>query len=193
MPAITDNAALDDLARRHRAGDAGAFDLLVEATESEVRIFLMARTRVPSEVEEALQAAYVAVFEHIADYEARGTLLSWIKGIARNRLLELWRERQRVRSDPLDEALDSLWEHADEDRSADVLRQELGALQRCLGRLDQRSRDLLEHHHVGGLPLNDLARRYRRPRTVIAKLLFGLRRQLRDCIDRSLGQGAARA
>lgn len=182
-------AHLDTLAADYRAGNDDAFDAIIALTESELRLFLMSRTRMMGEVEEAIQATYVAAFEHIATYEARGTLLSWLKGIGRNRLHELWRQRQR--GDPLDASLDALLSAETETTDEDGQLRILGRLRTCLDRLDQRSRDLLEHHHVDGVALNELAQRYHRPRAAIAKLLFGLRERMRQCVEQSLREEGA--
>jgi predicted HAD superfamily phosphohydrolase len=52
------SAHLDALTVRHRHGDEDAFEQLVALTEPELRIFLMSRTRLPNEVEEAIRYSH---------------------------------------------------------------------------------------------------------------------------------------
>jgi RNA polymerase sigma-70 factor, ECF subfamily len=174
---------LDELAQCWLAGDRSAFEAIVSATECELRAFAISRARTISDAEEAIQSAYIVAFENMADYRKAGALLSWLKGIARNRLMELRREHLRTKYDDLDLACDQAWEDQVAAIGEDGLGIRLRALQGCLNSLDERTRRILERHHLDGIQLNELAQHFRRPRQVMAKLLFTVRGRLRDCIE----------
>ena len=194
MPEFEENArALDALAQRWANGDRSVFDAIVTATEGELRAFALSRTWMVNDAEEAIQSAYVIAFERMSDYEPRGTFQSWLKGMVRNRLLELNRERKREHHDDLDQALDQAWEESATHESEERLRRRLNALQECMQKIDARSRAILERHHLEGLELNELAQRYRKPRQTIARFLFTIRNRLRDCIEQRIAEDGSHA
>ena len=101
---------LDGLVRRWCDGDRGVFDTIILETELDLRAFALSRTWALGDADEAVQSAYVVAFERMADYRGPGSFISWLKGIVRNRLLELGRDRMRQRHDVLDEAINQVWD-----------------------------------------------------------------------------------
>jgi RNA polymerase sigma-70 factor (ECF subfamily) len=184
-------AQCDRLVERHRSGDRQAFDALVRLAEPPLRLFVCSRCQRGDDADEVINTAFVTAFEHLPEYEPRGQFLSWLMGIAFNHLRELRRTRWKHQGNPIELALDRLWAEQmgeDPDGRLEALRQHLAA---CLRDVDERSRSLLERHHVDGESLADLARRYHRPRQAIARLLFAIRSRLRDCIgQRTAGEVA---
>jgi RNA polymerase sigma-70 factor (ECF subfamily) len=178
-----DHDLLDDLAVRAGTGDREAFQELMRATMSEVRLFIAVRAHSLELVEEVLQATYVACFESLGRYEPRGTLLPWLRGIAYNRLRrELDSRSRHAHADALehalaDEAARALQEPAEVDEAI------LAALRRCLERLTPRARDLLERRHAHGASLEELAVQFARSRAGIASMLKRIRLAVRTCME----------
>jgi RNA polymerase sigma-70 factor (ECF subfamily) len=181
---------MDVLVRRWCDGDRAVFDTIILETELDLRAFALSRTWAIGDAEEAVQSAYVVAFERMAEYRGPGSFISWLKGIVRNRLLELGRDRMRQRHDVLDEAINQVWDEAMTEVDEAGVRGRLQALQSCMEHLDQRSRELLKLHHLEGIQLNQLAQRFRRPRQAMARLLFTIRNNLRDCVGHRLSDGA---
>jgi RNA polymerase sigma-70 factor, ECF subfamily len=171
----------DQLIQAYRGGDETAFEQLVHQTEFDLRCFVLARCRQPEQVEEIVQFAYVTAFERLEDYRLEGRFRSWLKGIARNRWLEIRRENQR-QSTRFEAVLDQLWQEQVAD-SDEWLQQRLRRMRYCLTRLPEQARTLLLRHHVDGLSLARLAQQFRKKSDVLAKRLFDTRRRLRQCVE----------
>lgn len=177
---------IDDLIRAAQQGDLLAFEQVVLTCQRELRLFVAARANGADQVEEICQAAFVVAWERLNDYQLRGTFVSWLKGIAHNRLREDFRERRRhtgLPGDELDQILDD--ELAERlEASRDFERDRLTLLKHCLDGVGERGRQLLLRHHAQGLPLTVLAQQFKRTRAAIGKALFTLRRSVKECMDR---------
>ncbi|HAT10174.1 MAG TPA: hypothetical protein DCS97_06200 [Planctomycetes bacterium] len=188
MPTADNLAALcDGLVARFLAGEQAAFDELIRLTEPSLRLFVVSRCQRGDDAEEVINAAYVTAFTALRGYVAQGACVSWLMGIANNHLRELRRTRARHQGSPVELALDRLWAQEMGEEPEERLLQLRDRLRVCLQSLDERGRALLQHHHVEGETLNELAQRYRRPRQAIAKYLFTIRQRLRSCVEQGVG------
>ena len=189
MTAHVPPAEIDRQVIAYRAGDPAAFETLIRETEDELRCFVIANCIHIDVVDEAVQRAYITAFEAIDRYELRGCFIGWVKGIARNHLHDLARERRRLRHDDLDQVTDSIWAEATESHQEDWWRRSLVDLQSCLETMHPVAKAILLLHHGSELTLNALAQRYRRKRDVLVRQLFVWRQQLRACVQQ---RGVAR-
>lgn len=177
-------SALDALARRIKAGDQAAFHELILAVHVQVRSAIAVGATSTDMLDELLQQTFVTCFERIGQYEERGTLLAWLKGIARNHLRSELRNRTRLAAGRALEEIDAavvdvqlaaLDEADDRELTLDRLRG-------CLERLRPDLRRLVQRHHLDGLPVKTIARSVHRSAGWVAVTLFRLRRILRDCM-----------
>ena len=175
-------AELADLLKRVAARDAAAFSALYKRTSA--RLYgVVARILAGGEAAEALQEAYVRVWEKAGDFDpAKGSALAWMATIARNRALD---EVRRVRppSASLDEGEGfELADEAVDPLAARERSEALSALIGCLERLekDKRSMVLLAYYH--GLSREALAKRFGAPAPTIKTWLRRSLAQLRDCL-----------
>ncbi len=183
---MMDPDALDALVVMASDGDAGAFDRLVEECQDSVRIFVAAHARHAEQIEEVCQVAWVAVYEHLADYRGGGTFLPWVKGFARNHLRKDQERRRKAAARcgtsalALEELLapeaDSTTAEADDELL-------LTRLQECLGKLAPTARRLIVARHAEDLPLAQLAQRFRRPMAALSTALWRIRADLRRCVE----------
>ena len=180
-------AALDAIVARVRAGDREAFVALIEATQDELRCFVAAHATATDQIEEAVQAAYVTVFELIGDYRSEGTFLPWLKGIARNRLRQETARRRRWLSTG-EAGLEELLAPLDPPGVEAPRRELLAALDDCLERLAEPARRLIDGFYRERLALDELAKAHGRTRAAVAMNLSRIRAALRGCLER---KGAA--
>ncbi len=182
---------LDRLAALIQRDDQDAFIALIRATALPLRCFVATMAADGGQLEEIIQATYVTAFQRLSTYEPRGTMMPWLKGIARNLLLRDLRERKRhlqVDVSVIDEVLvDDSWERAQADDERQAARtQALDHLQRCMQALPRSAQDLLTCCYQDALSLNQLAQRFRRTRAAIAMQLSRLRASLRACVQRQI-------
>jgi len=179
------DADVERLALAWQAGDRAAFRDLVLATGRELRIYVAAHCDSGELVEEVLQETYVACFERIAQYKPQGAFIAWLKRIARNRLVDHWRERRRLASLDGDEIETALADSGLTDLDdADERAAASARLHRCLDRLSPRARALIERRHLQSQPLADLAQQFKQSVNALGVVLHRIRRTLRDCMEK---------
>ncbi|MBV8474008.1 MAG: sigma-70 family RNA polymerase sigma factor [Hyphomicrobiales bacterium] len=170
------------LMRRVGARDSAAFAELYRQTQSKL-YGVVARILRPDQSGEALQEAYVRIWEKAADFDpAKGSPLAWMATIARNRALD---ELRRVRPASLDDMPDS-FEPAAEDVDPLAARdrsERLGALLDCLRGLSDDRREAVLLAYYRGLSREALARRFDKPVPTIKTWLRRSLIQLRDCLQ----------
>jgi RNA polymerase sigma-70 factor (ECF subfamily) len=131
----------------------------------------------------------------IADYSGRGSLRRWVRISAKRTYIDLMRARQRAPEVPVgDEPLVN--------EGAAQLDPELAYVKRryqlefreafteALGRLSTRQRNVLRHHFVHRLRLDEIAGIYRVHRATVARWIADARKQLlentRSALERQL-------
>lgn len=169
-----------------RAGDRAAFTALVERCDRALRLFVAARAWDRDQLDEVVQATWVAAWQGLDGWRGEGAFAAWLCGIARNHLRRSADERRR-RGVPAEQVLAGLAAVAADDADGDADAARLLRLDGCLARLEPRLRSMLLAHDRDGEPLADLARRFRIDRGRIASALWRARALLRGCVD-----GAAR-
>lgn len=172
---------LDLVATRAASGDRKAFGELVDRTAHHLRLFVTARLRSRTLIEEILQDTYVLAWERLRTYRGPDLLPAWLAGIAHNRIREELRaHRQRaVDQDDLDVLLEA--PGPEDDLGVEIdLRPHLAA---CLEQLDARARLLLERRYSDDLPLPELAQAFKRNVKNLTMTLHRLRLTLRACIQ----------
>ncbi len=174
---------LAGLLRRVALRDEAAFKTLYQRTSAKLYgiVFRILPSR--DAAGEALQDAYVRIWERAGDFDAaRGSPLAWMGTIARNRALD---EVRRVRPSSIEDLPESFEPAADEiDPLASRERSEqLAALIACLEALEKEKRSILLLAYYRGASREALAKRFGRPVPTIKTWLQRSLAQLRDCLS----------
>lgn len=82
------------LVERARAGDFEAFDGLVARHERRLYALALRIVRRAEDAEDAVQSAFLAAMEHLADYRGEAAFGTWVTRIATNAALRLLRKRK---------------------------------------------------------------------------------------------------
>lgn len=147
--------SLKDLLNRGLAGDASAYHSFLQELSVHLRAFLRKRlARLPDEVEDLVQESLLAIHNQRHTYDAEQPLTAWIHAIAKYKLIDLLRRREKREqlTDPLDDEF-SLAVHSDIE-AADA-RRDLGKL---LEHLPERQRLPIVHMKLEGLSVAETAR-----------------------------------
>ncbi len=162
------------------AGDTAAFRRWFDATYRELRLFTAARCPDQELVDEVIQATYVVAFEQLATYRPGGTFLSWLKGIARNRLMqELKRRKRHVPVDILQTVA------AESGEPLDLK----SVMERCLDRLAPMSRRLLNYRYAERISVQDIATKLGRTAGSVSVSLHRVRTALHACLEPQVRDG----
>ncbi|MCW8133556.1 MAG: RNA polymerase sigma factor [Planctomycetota bacterium] len=144
--------------------------------------------------EDLVQDTFLAAFRstNVPAADDERTRAAWLRGIARNLFLNHCRRRRnnpvRVNSESLENA-EAFWE-------ADFLREGDGfdvieALRRCLGRLEERKRAIVDRFYGKNASRAELARDFQMSEDGVKSLMRRIRGELGECIKRRLEAGSA--
>ena len=103
------------LLRRAVSGDQGAFRRLYREIHPPIVRYVAARLNSPEDAEDIVSVVFHRFLEHLPDFDSRrGSVRSWIFGIARHALIDHYRTGPEAKASL--ETLDSLAEHAGDPR-----------------------------------------------------------------------------
>ena len=170
------------LMQRVAARDRQAFSALYAATSAKLYGIILRISRRRDVADELLQEVYVQIWERAGYYDAnKGSPITWMVTIARNRALDEVRRKQAVSIEDAPEALDVA---SDEEIPLDRVErsQQLLRLRQCLDRLDSNRREAVLLAYREGMSREALGQRFARPPGTIKSWLRRSLLQLRDCL-----------
>lgn len=167
---------LGDLLRRTATGDRTAFATLYRSTSAKL-YGLVSRILPSGEASEALQEAYVKIWERAADFDAnKGSPLAWMATVARNKALDVARRTRPISMEDMGEGFEPVADTQDPLASRD--RSEgYAQLMRCLKGLAPERRDMIMLAYYRGASREAIARKYAAP---VGSVKTWLRRSLAD-------------
>ncbi len=160
------------------------------ALECRVGLLAYARSLLGSysQADDVVQEAMLVVTTKYEEFEEGTSMLAWCRSIVR---IEVLREKQRQQSDRslarrlLDDAVDAAFEEFQETQrsyGADTWRE---ALERCLQRIPDRGRQVLDARFADGLGYQQIGERVGMSLEAVRKALFRLKKQVRTCVETS--------
>jgi RNA polymerase sigma-70 factor (ECF subfamily) len=179
---VTTAPDLADLLRRTAAGDRAAFAALYRATSAKL-YGLVSRILPSGEASEALQEAYVKIWQRAADFDSnKGSPLAWMATIARNRALDVARRARPISLEDMGEGFEPVadTEHplASRDRSEGYAQ-----LMRCLDGLAPERREMILLAYYRGASREAIAKKYVAPVGTVKTWLRRSLADLRDCLS----------
>jgi RNA polymerase sigma-70 factor (ECF subfamily) len=162
--------AEEQFLERLRAGEAAAFNRLVEERHGEIYALLYRLTEDPEEARDLAQETFLQAFRHLASFRGDADLRTWLYRIAVNQARNRWRWWKRRRRDrtvsldaPASEEYDApLSAGLAGDASADPERQTLArererALHAALRTLSRPYREVIVLRDIEGLSYEEVA------------------------------------
>ncbi|WP_114007719.1 sigma-70 family RNA polymerase sigma factor [Cohaesibacter intestini] len=172
---------ISELIFRVALRDRSAFAALYEATSAKLFGICLRVLKDRAEAEEALQEAYVKVWNNASRFTVTGNSpISWLAAIARNNAIDRLRAR-RPETVELDEELAGADDSPDPERL--VISAETGArITACLEELETRRADAVRGAYLEGYSYQELAEQFSVPlntmRTWLRRSLISLRKCL---------------
>jgi RNA polymerase sigma-70 factor, ECF subfamily len=152
MPAHDESLLLRDL-RSERGEDAAR--ALYRTYSGELYGFALNRLGDRGLAEEVVQDVFMRVWRHAAEYDSgRGSVRTWLYGIARNAIVDLERHRSRRPPMAARDQDDEGGASVDEPIERALLRWQVQA---ALERLTPEHREVVRLAHLGGLSVKEIA------------------------------------
>ncbi|WP_353227502.1 sigma-70 family RNA polymerase sigma factor [Novosphingobium sp.] len=171
--------SLDRALMRVADGDRAAFDALYHRTSAKLFGVTLRILPLRHEAEEVLQDIYLSVWRRAATFDpARGSAMTWLITLARNRAVDRLRGTGRRLTDPI-ELADAVADPAPDAETLAIAGDDAGRLGQCLDRLDAGDARLIRTAFFDGASYAELAERTARPlgtiKSRIRRALIGLR------------------
>lgn len=165
------------------------FGLLVEEHQKAIRAFVAARIDDPFEAQDMAQEVFLVAYRKLDEFDSTRPVRPWLCGIANNLVRNHWQKRRAATLDEADgdvfgllaaevERMNTAWH----DSSI------LDSLELCLERLNESARELLRLRYEDGLGISEIRNSVGGQHSAITMRLHRLREQLRDCIERRMGE-----
>jgi RNA polymerase sigma-70 factor, ECF subfamily len=170
------------LMQRVAARDREAFSALYRATSAKLYGIIVRIVQRREIADEILQEVYLQIWQRAGQFDAaKGSPITWMVAIARNRSLDEVRRKKAVSIEDTPEALDVA---SDEEYPLDRVErsQQLLRLRQCLEALDNDRRDVVLLAYREGMSRQALGQRFSRPPATIKSWLRRSLLQLRDCL-----------
>lgn len=158
---------------------------LITANYEHLRRYIYTLLANEEDAKDVLQEVCISISRKFAEYDRSRPFLPWACRFAYLKVLK-FREQARPRRMlrlPT-EVLELLALARDEEEP--VLAERLAALQKCLGKLTDDDRSLIQARYVDRLPTEQIAAQFSLSRRTMFRNLERVRRLLFDCIDRSV-------
>lgn len=174
---------LNRLIKGAAAGDRDAFRDLYFATAPKLFGVAMRILKDPQKSADAIQDAYMQIWQHAARYtDRKGALEAWMVSIARFRAIDIAR-RDRTQLDHIYDDSNDEFPGADPIADGAGGPEQMISLRNCLERIGSDQRHALLEVHFHGYTNDELAQRYNIPvGTIKSRVRRGLQ-NLRQCME----------
>jgi RNA polymerase sigma-70 factor (ECF subfamily) len=143
-----------------------------------------------TEADDIFQEVGLLVLKHRTGPTDLATAGAWLRGVARNVVLQHVRShsrRRRRESEEILDLIDRTW--AEEDAHAELWNQRRQALAGCLEKLNAADQQLLRERYAEGLASDAIASRVKRSPEAVRMKIMRLRQALSRCIGRQMAAG----
>jgi RNA polymerase sigma-70 factor, ECF subfamily len=148
----------EELMRRFRAGEGGAFPVLLQRHRARVFAFVLRLTQDRSRAEDVLQETWLRVVRGAASYTPTAKFTTWVYTIARNVCVDGARREQHRAAEPLEEEppdAGTPWNDPERGAGLAELRPLLEA---AVAALPAEQREVFLLREVAGVPFAEIAR-----------------------------------
>lgn len=172
--------------------DAKRDRVLKEALGCRVELVAYARAVLGNytAAEDVVQEAMLVVMKKFDQFQEGTSMLSWCRAIVRIEVLRVKQQRHRDQTlgeRLLDDAIDAAFNEFQTAQRRDDAESWRQALQRCLQRVPERGRSVLKARFADELSYQQIGERVGMTIEAVRKALFRLKKQVRSCVETSLG------
>ena len=179
-----DTTKLEDLLAAVAQRDRQAFRELYDATSAKLFATVLRIVRSKSAADEVLQDVYLRIWQNAESYSPQtASARTWMNSIARNRAIDVLRQRTFASVTPQDDDEGSWYDRIAEDRDREADMVNNASLRHCLATIDEQARTCVLLAYYEGYSREELAQRFERPVNTIKTWLHRSLTSLRACLD----------
>lgn len=152
--------------------------------QDDLRAFIGSLVRDRHAADDVLQDVAVVLWRKVDEYDPSRSFGGWARGIASNKILQLFEKSKKLPVPLSPEAIQAVVGAYEEAGSG--AGDEQAALNHCLDRLPDKSRNLVQMRYEESLKLKDIANRVASSLDAVHKALSRIRDALRECVEQKL-------
>ncbi|MEK7951159.1 sigma-70 family RNA polymerase sigma factor [Luteolibacter soli] len=157
-------------------------------SEPAVRAYVFAAVRAFHDAEDVVQQVALTVARRFEEYDEKRPFVGWALWLAKSRVIDHFRKQGRDRlvfsETLLDQMADALVQRQPEGSARQA------AMERCIAKLPEKSRQLLELRYEEGSSMERVAAAVDSTAAAVRVMLFRIRNLLAGCIQTELGKEA---
>lgn len=165
--------------RRMADGDEKAFEMLYDANSRKVFAYLRSRSIDEQTAADVLQNTFLAAWRSAGRFQGGAKPLTWLIAIARHKLADELRSRDRTRAAPLETAAGG---HDPTGQADDRI-----SVRQAIAALGEEQRELLHLVFVLGMSYAEAAEALEVPEGTIKSRMFALKKQLAGRLAAEVG------
>lgn len=179
----SDQAELAELITAVARADRAAFRRLYDKTAPKLFGIVLRIIRDRSLAEDILQDVFLRIWRSAGNFSPEaGPPMAWLNSIARNRTIDILRQKTLVLPEHAKEETDWYERIAEpRDREADMM--DIAALRHCLGEVEEPARSCVLLAYYEGFSREELAERFDRPVNTIKTWLHRTLAVLKTCLE----------
>lgn len=143
----------------------------------------------PSMTEDIAQQVFVEFLAKADSWDFSTDVRALLVAMTRNIARRCWRDEMKKQPEKLQALSQHIKSLVDEREDRDELRDDLRQMRLCIESMPEKSRELIELHHLKGIPIKELAADLKLNPDSVYRAIYRLRHKLRRCIERALGRG----
>ncbi len=184
MENVPANVDLSFLVIRVGKGDKSAFANLYDRTSAKLFGVICRILKKRELAEEALQDTYVKIWEQAGRFDpSLASPITWMATIARNRAIDIGRQRQEKISATAEEIDEDLPSGIADPLSSALQNDEMRRLTGCLGELTEDKRDMIVLAYYEGWSREELGSKFEKPVNTIKTILRRSLALLKECLN----------
>jgi RNA polymerase sigma-70 factor, ECF subfamily len=152
------------------SGDSRAFEELYNTHARKVFAYLRCKNLDEQTAADVLQETFIAAWRGAARFQGNARLLTWLIGIARHKLADAIRLKERTRAAPLESV-----EHGDDPLEGHAARL---SLREAVTRLDEGQQELLHMVFTLGMSYTEAAQVLEIPEGTVKSRMYSIRKLL---------------
>lgn len=174
---------LADLIEAVARGERLAFRQLYDSTSPKLFGIVLRMSRSRAAAEEVLQDVFLKIWSNAGNFSrATGSPMGWLATIARNRAIDVLRQKTELTM-PQGEDGEDWFAHLAEDRDREGELLDQNALRHCLGQIEPEKRSCILLAYYEGFSRDELAERFGQPVNTIKTWLHRGLAVLKTCLE----------
>lgn len=159
---------------------------LLMSNRNTIYRFILAMVPNAVDAEDILQETSKLIWQKFEDYETGTSFKNWAITIARYKVLEYYRSKQRNKVAFSSQTIEAISDYLSENKDKENQGEKLRTLKKCISKLTDKDRELIQQKYTQSITTKQLAIQYGRSVSGLYSTLARIHKMLVDCVHQHL-------